>query len=56
MVDVGFDSHDFLCTTALADGRRYESKIFCLDEPPYSSYDSCSQEDEDYPRLARPLP
>ena len=56
VVDFALDSHEFSCTTTLASGRRYVSKLSCIEDPPYVDYGPCGQE-PDYPRLApRPLP
>ncbi len=55
-VDFAPDSWDFACTTIMVDGRVWADKISCFDEPPYTSFDSCSEE-EGYPKLPpRALP
>jgi hypothetical protein len=43
------DAYQYHCQTVMADGRHYLDNISCFDKPPYTSYDSCS-EDDGYPR------
>ena len=56
VVSLAPDSWDFACTTKMAAGGAFVDKISCFDEPPYSSFDSCAEE-QGYPkRPPRALP
>jgi hypothetical protein len=56
--EVGFapDSWNWMCKTALKDGRRFVNRVGCFSPPPYTTYEGCGS-DTDYPRRApRALP
>lgn len=51
----GPDSYTFACSVVV-NGKRYVDSIDCFDDPPYTNYDSCIENDG-YPKLApRALP
>lgn len=56
VVSLAPDSWNFACTTKMASGGAFVDKISCFDDPPYNSFDACSEE-QGYPkRPPRALP